>query len=281
MKIVPIRQRMLAGACLLLASVPLIAQSQQPTRDKATPKAGTAAIKGRVLAAGTNTPIRRATVSLQTPNPLDGYTTSTDLQGGYEFAELPSGEYRVSAAKGTFVPTEYGQRRPFDRGTAIKLSDGESIDKIDIVLPRGGVIAGTLLDDLGDPAVGVPVALMRAQFSDGKRRLVSAGRPVETNDTGQYRLYGLPTGTYYLAALPTTANPQVRLSSALAGAPTYYPGTVNEMEAQRVSVRQVQERTLADFVLVPSRLVRISGTAMTATGTPAEVAPRLPPRPRP
>ena len=272
MNAVPISQRVLAAACLLSVTVPLIAQSQV-TRDKATstPKSGTSAIKGRVLAAGTNTPIRRATVSLQTPNPLDGYTTSTDLQGGYEFTELPSGEYRVSAAKGTFVPTEYGQQRPFDHGKAIKLSDGESIDKIDLVLPRGGVIAGTLLDDLGDPAIGVPVTIMRAQFSGGKRRLVSVGHPVETNDTGQYRLYGLPSGSYYLAALPTTANPQMRLTSALTGAPTYYPGTVNEMEAQRVTVRQVQERTLADFALVPSRLVRISGTAMTATGTPAEV----------
>jgi hypothetical protein len=94
---------------------------------------------------------------------------------------------------------------------------------------------------------------------------------VETNDLGQYRVYGVAPGTYYLAALPTTANPQVPISSAPAGAPTYYPGTMNEIEAQRIIVRSAQERTLADFALVPSRLARISGIATTTGGTPAEL----------
>jgi hypothetical protein len=265
------RRALLGASYLLLASIQLIAQPLQVQRDKPAPKPGTSAIRGRVLAAGTNSPIRRATVSLQAPNPLDAYTTTTDLEGRYEFTELPSGEYRLSASKGTFVPTEYGQRRPFERGKAIKLEEGEDAEKIDIVLSRGVVITGTLLDDVGDPAVGVPVTLMRAQFSGGKRRLVGVRRPVETNDVGQYRVYGVAPGTYFLAALPTTANPQIPVSSAPAGAPTYYPGTVNEMEAQRVSVQTAHERTLADFALVPSRLAKVSGIATTTEGTPAEV----------
>src|SRR3990172_9054895 len=117
--------------------------SQTPQRDKpgAVPgaKTGTAGIKGRILA-DTNTAIRRARVSLLTSNPLDSHMTTTDLDGRYEFTELPAGQYRVTASKGIFVPLEYGQQKPFDRGKPVDLADGQVVEKIDITLPRGGVV---------------------------------------------------------------------------------------------------------------------------------------------
>ena len=274
----------LGAACLLLSAAVVLAQppaqtqpgppppaAGQAPRDKPLRKTGTAGIKGRILAAETNVPIRRAKVSLQTENPLDSHMTTTDLDGRYEFTELPAGQYHVTASKGIYVPYEYGQQKPFDRGKAVDLIDGQVVEKIDIALPRGGVISGTLLDDVGDPAAGVRVTVMRQQFSEGKRRLVSVGHAVETNDVGQYRLYGLPSGTYYVAAMPSTTNPLVPMLSTPSGAPTYYPGTLNDMEAQRVSVRPAQERALADFTLVPSRLVKVSGTATSAGGGPVQM----------
>jgi carboxypeptidase family protein len=247
------------------------AAGQAPQRDKAVAKTGTGGIKGRVVAADSGAAIRRAKVSLDTGNPLESRGTTTDLEGRYEFTELAAGQYRVSASKGIYVPVEYGQRKPFDRGKPIELIEGQVAEKIDLVLPRGGVIAGVLLDDVGDPASGVRVTAMRQQYRQGKRGLVNIGRSVETNDIGQYRLYGLPSGTYFLGALPSTANALIPMLTTPSGAPTYYPGTLSELEAQRVSVRPAQEKTLPDFTLVSSRLVKITGTATNATGGPVQM----------
>ena len=247
------------------------ASGQAPQRDRPIAKTGTGAIKGRILAADSSMPLRRAKVSLENANPLESRGTTTDLDGRYEFTELAAGQYRVSASKGIYVTFEYGQRKPFERGKPIDLAEGQVVEKTDIALPRGGVISGVLLDDVGDPAAGVRVTAMRQQYRDGKRGLVSIGRPVETNDVGQYRLYGLPSGGYFVGALPSTANAAIPLLNTPSGAPTYFPGTVSEMEAQRVTVQPAQERALPDFTLVPSRVVKVSGTATNAAGGPVQM----------
>lgn len=244
--------------------------AQAPPRDKPAGKTGTASIHGRIVSAENGAAIRRARVSLTPANPLDARATTTDLDGRFEFTELPAGTYRISASKGLFTTFEYGQRRHHDRGTPVELTDGQKAEKIDIRLPRGGVLAGVLLDDVGDPASGVRVSAMRQQFRNGKRVLTSTGRSVETNDLGQYRLYGLPPGTYFIAALPSSSNALVPMLSTPSGAPTYYPGTLSELEAQRVAARPGQESLVPDFTLVPSRLVKVTGTATNATGGPAQ-----------
>jgi hypothetical protein len=252
-------------------AAPPVAAAQLPPRDKPATQPGTASIKGRITIAETGLPLRRARVVLQGSGPLDGRDTTTDLDGRYEFNDLAAGEYRVSASKGMFVGLTYGQRRPNEPGTPITVKDGQSQANINLALPRGGVIAGVLLDDVGDPAAGVRVSAMRQQFREGRRRLTPIGRPVETNDLGQYRIYGLPAGTYFVSALPASANPMIPMLSAPTGAPTYFPGTLSETEADRVVVRAARESTLPDFTLVPSRLAKVSGTATSPSGTPAQV----------
>jgi carboxypeptidase family protein len=52
-------------------------------------------------------------------------------------------------------------------------------------------------------------------------------------------------------------------------APTYYPGTPNAGEAQRVSVKVGVETPNVSFSLAATRLVRISGRVVSASGEPA------------
>jgi hypothetical protein len=49
-------------------------------------------------------------------------------------------------------------------------------------------------------------------------------------------------------------------------APTYYPGTTNVAEAQRISVEVAQELTNISFALLPTRTVRITGTVIDSKG---------------
>jgi hypothetical protein len=45
---------------------------------------------------------------------------------------------------------------------------------------------------------------------------------------------------------------------------------LSELEAQRVPVRAGQEKMVPDFTLVPSRLVKVTGTATSSAGTPVQ-----------
>ena len=53
------------------------------------------------------------------------------------------------------------------------------------------------------------VSAMRMQYTGGKRRLVQSGRNSMTNDLGQFRLFGLPPGEYYVSATLRTMDTMI------------------------------------------------------------------------
>jgi hypothetical protein len=56
-----------------------------------------------------------------------------------------------------------------------------------------------------------------------------------TNDLGEYRIHGLSPGRYYVSAdVQEPTGP--RQERPIAYAPTYYPGTGNAAEAQRLTI---------------------------------------------
>ena len=73
---------------------------------------------------------------------------------------------------------------------AIELADAQTLDKANVTLPRGTVLSGRVLDEFGEPVADANVGAMRMQFVNGRRRLVNTGRNNQTNDLGQFRLYG-------------------------------------------------------------------------------------------
>jgi len=242
----------------------------QPPRDpQKQPITGTARIKGRVVSAE-GTPLRRAMVRASAPELRESRSTMTDAQGAYELKDLPAGRYMLMASKGSYVMVQFGQRRPFEPGRPIELVDDQVMDKADFTLPRGSVIVGRVVDEFGEPAADATVQAMHYRFMGGQRRLVSAGRFGQVNDIGQFRLYGLPPGEYFISAsLRSGGFGFMETSDVTTGyAPTYYPGTPNVNEAQRVTIGVGQELTSIDFALIPTRTARVSGTVTDSRGRP-------------
>ena len=246
-------------------------------------KTGTGRIRGRVVQGETGNPIRRAQVRLSGPE-VGSRSATTDSEGRYEFTELPAGRFTISSTKSGFVSVNYGQLRPFEAGKTIQLTEGQTMDRADIAMPRGSVISGRLVDEFGDPVPDAIVSALRSTWTDGRRRLQPTGRTAQTNDLGQYRIYGLPPGEYYISANMTgTQMMQVEMAMAvsIAGrtapgasqpssgyAPTYYPGTTNGAEAQRVTLNLAQELNGQDFALTPVKLAKVSGTVLGSDGRP-------------
>ena len=250
----------------------------RPLRPGETPPKGTGVLKGQVLTAGSGAPVRRAQVRATSMEARGGGVTSTDAEGRYEIKELPAGRYSISASKGGFVTGQFGQRRPGEPGTPIDLSDGQTADKVNFVLSRGGVIAGRIVDDGGEPVSGTQVAAMRYQFMAGSRRLVPGGGEGgndRTDDQGNFRLYGLPPGDYYISANNRNGMmmmPGQNNTEADGFAPTYFPGTPNMSEATRVTVKAGQEMTGANFALIVARMARVRGRAINSRGEPVASA---------
>lgn len=132
--------------------------AQVPARDTPpTPRAGSGAIRGRVVRADTGEPLRRVQVRVDewsTADQSGPAATMTDAEGRYELAQLPAGRYQLKATRGGYVEVAYGQRRPFERGRPLDLREGAVLQNIDFALPPGAVVTGRVVDETGEPRCG-------------------------------------------------------------------------------------------------------------------------------
>ena len=195
--------------------------------DGAPPGQRTGMIIGQVVDAGTGAPVGEAIVRLTMPEYAGDLPTTpkgrvmADGDGRFFFTDLPPGEYFVQAAKEGYAPGTYGQRRAWGQSQLLSLAEGERPTDVTLKVWKYGVIAGTVVDEAGEPVVGVAV---RALIKD-----VVAGRPrygnmevnaelvpiATTDDRGMFRLAQLKPGTY-VVLVPST---QTTVPAAFLGAP--------------------------------------------------------------
>jgi hypothetical protein len=242
------------------------------TRPGEDPLKGTAMIRGYITAADTGAPLRRALVRAMSQDGRSSGMALTDEQGRFEIKELLAGRYTVNASKAGYVSMSYGQRRPEQPGTVLEILDAQLVDKMALVLPRGGVITGTILDEFGDPIAGAQVQALRYRYVNGARRMMSTGGGM-TDDRGLFRIYGLNPGDYYISASVRApqqmAGPMNVTSTPAEGyAATYFPGTPSPADATRITVKAMQEASNVNFALIATRLSRLSGRVVSSSGAP-------------
>lgn len=245
-----------------------------PQRDITTP-AGTGVIAGRVMAADTGRVLRHARVVASGGG--RPHAASTDEQGRYRITGLPAGTYRVAAAKSGFVDGAFGQRRSSSSGSAVELGDGQQAVNIDIKLARGGVVTGHVLDEEGEPLARAAVTVLRQQYVRGQKQLTPAGTD-QTDDRGQYRVFGLAPGDYFVSAAAGGIEQGLRQVFGEFGAgqqaessgyaPTYYAGVTSATDATRVKVAAAQEVTGIDFQIQVVPFAAVKGVVV---GGPATV----------
>jgi hypothetical protein len=119
----------------------------------------------------------------------------TDDKGNFLFVRIPPGEALVTAEKHGFYDGAYGKRRPSGVPLPIALHAGEGISDMRIEMFRSTVVTGSVVDDGGDPVVGVRVVAMRRAFDSGRWTYEPAGAEL-TDDQGFYRIFDLVPGEY-------------------------------------------------------------------------------------
>jgi len=133
----------------------------------------------------------------------------TGVDGKFTFKDLKEGKYRLAAVKGggDYYPVEYGQRDLKQRGLSFPVGAGEGKKDVKLEMSLTGVITGRVVDEDRQPMGHVVVMALTAQFQAGERKAYIE-RTVLTDEHGDFRLYWLGPGTYYVAA--TFEEPQRR-----------------------------------------------------------------------
>jgi hypothetical protein len=150
----------------------------------------------------------------------------------------------------------------------LSLRAGDRLQGIDVTLSRGGVIAGRIVDALGEPLEGVSIQVWRSRFFGGRFvAMPSEVRDRRTDDRGEYRLYDLPPATYYLVAGAERPILPAAGASASKGLPVYYPGRVNIVDAQSVRIDAGASVNGMDIVFDPPPGARVRGRALDSSGS--------------
>lgn len=252
-------------ACLMALAGTTMGQ----VRDQPRPRDGVGgSIRGRITAADTGAALRRAHVRLISPANRQAIVTTTDADGSFEFRDLAASRYALVAAKGGFVQTQYGQPRAFVAGTPIELKAGETLDRIDIQLAPGASMDGRVFDEYGEPIADAMVMTLRGQYAGGRKRVVNVGRVLTTNERGEFHLFGLPPGTYYLSATLMSGQNVSDAATRAGYAPTYYPGTPDLAAAETITLAEGEQRSGLTLILNAVRTATLSGFAFDSDHRP-------------
>ena len=229
--------------------------------------ATTGVIRGVVSEAETGRPLHRAEVRIDggTIPRLQARKAVTDEQGRYEVQGLEPGRYTLTASKVGYLERSFGRTRPDEDPRPVEVS-GSRVEKVDFALQRGGVIVVRITDEFGDPLAGVTVLPAEARFLGGRRQLEPTRSTVGpmlkvTDDRGEVRVFGLPPGTYYIAAQPDASAFRNEVQ-------TFFPGVISEEEAQPITLGVGEETSVTLPLVRARRALRISGVVVSSRGGP-------------
>src|ERR1700736_3225869 len=186
---------------LLVILLSARAATAQAAKSAPPPKKEECSIAGMVVKMAGSEALRKAQVRLQSlEDPTHVISTVTDAGGRFQLQGLAPGRYNLTVSRVGFVMQTYGQRKADAPGAALTLRSGQNMKDLLFRLIPSAVIAGRILDEDGEPLPGATVSALREVYSEGKRSL-SVSTTAETNDLGEYRLYGLAPGRYFVSAV--------------------------------------------------------------------------------
>jgi hypothetical protein len=114
-----------------------------------------------------------------------------------------------------------------------------------LTLTQAAVITGNVSDASGQPMRGASVAALARRTIGGAASMVIAAGPIETDDRGSYRIYGLTPGRYSVVLLPDGAS-----LGTTPFAPVYYPGSIDADAAQFFDLQAGESRGGVDLTML-------------------------------
>jgi protocatechuate 3,4-dioxygenase beta subunit len=211
-----------------------------------------ATIEGTVTDSATHGGIAGVAVIFSTGE-TDRYSAATDSSGNFRITGVEPGEYSTSYVKSGFVRLYL----PLPGQSPVRVGVSGTA-RADAELAAHATLRGRVLDPEGKPATNTYLQLGTSA--------------AETDAEGRFVLQEVPPGTYTLRAVrQTSANLKALAGiepASVAIAPTYYPSTLNEAEAEHIVVRGGADLAGYEIRLRTSSLYSVRGVVLDAAGKP-------------
>lgn len=167
-------------------------------------------IQGVVIKSATGEPLAKAVVELRAENDAAVITNDaiTTDDGKFTFHSVRPGQYKIVAARAGYVEHEYA--------SAISVGSDQHIADVRLALTQTGTIYGHVVDRTGRPLTNATVRALKATYPEGRRTLKSEQTSI-TNDLGEFRLFWLTPGSYFLSALPYSSQEHTMAPMLTAG----------------------------------------------------------------
>jgi hypothetical protein len=276
----------IGALALLLQSAS--AQSQHPQGNR------TAAVEGIITRAGSGEPLANAQVTLiatsaaaaafgpdlaadRHPARVALPPATSDRNGRFAFANVPAGTYRISVARNGYVRQEYGQRVFGGQGRTITVATGQEIRDVAVQLVPAGNLSGVVRDPSGEPIPGAQVQLLRFTYNQAGARTFQVAGGDRSNDRGEYRVYWVTPGRYYVIV---NADAAARGAALVAGSgspnetvgrpypTTFYPGTTDSAQASILEISPGAEMSV-DVAVPEHDVFHVTGRVVDSrTGQP-------------
>jgi len=245
------------GLCAFTLTSQGFAQAADGPDTESSPKteAGNFSLSGTVVNSLTGEPVRRALVQVSDTN---GAAAVTDNTGHFQLSGLREGRAFVTIMKPGFGDADTPQTN------AVQV--GKDATAVVLKIAPSAVISGRVTTIDEQPLEGFQVHLIAKRNVAGHATWMDVPNQARTNDEGEYRISGLPAGTYYVAVDHGT---ETRLSQR--GVPNareegfpkvLYPG-VSEMSAATPVEVSAGREVEANFVVSPEPFYQVSGEVVT------------------
>ena len=280
---------MLSAPLIFVAGLVLLQQPTPAQNAKSGEKVPPpCTVSGRVVTAIEGTPIKSSRVALIPERKGDDslvYITLSDNNGQFIIKDVPAGRYRFLASRTGYVDQYYQSSRD-DTGAVLSLHAGQEVKDVLFRMTLAGVITGRVNDADGDPMALIQVLALHRPTDEEledqaqtpwRARELQPSALAQTDDRGQYRLFGLKPGEYYIKAIdqydpvyPMANQSEIEMRQALGSqyAPVYYPGVTQLGQAEALNLGPGEE-SQADFVMRRIKTVDVSGRVIGADGKPA------------
>ena len=196
---------------ILASTIKMLAQAPALGPGKAAkPDAALCTVSGRVVTAADGSPLKSARVALMRDHVGSGprmYAATSDRDGRFNIQDIDPGRYEFLAIRTGYVDQPY-QSQGTD-SPVLALQAGQQLSDVLFRLKMASVIAGHVSNEDGEGMAHVQVVALRkpSEAEISEEGLPASRKPepravasAQTDDRGQYRIFGLEPGEYYIKA---------------------------------------------------------------------------------